>query len=155
REPLDLAGVVDQALHLLDPRLREDNVSIALHLTRPARVRGDAIRLEQVLINLLRNALDAMRDKPLKRLEIRIEADQQLWLLTVADSGGGIAEEHLAKVFDPFFTTKPVGEGLGLGLAVSYAIVHEQGGRLSVVNRHDGACFTLALPIAVEVREPC
>ncbi|SDR94122.1 two-component system, NtrC family, C4-dicarboxylate transport sensor histidine kinase DctB [Pseudomonas asplenii] len=155
REPLDLACVVDQALQLLDPRLREDNVSIVLHLTRPAWVRGDAIRLEQVLINLLRNALDAMHDKPLKRLEIRIEADQQLWLLTVGDSGGGIAEEHLAKVFDPFFTTKPVGEGLGLGLAVSYAIVHEQSGRLSVANQHGGAVFTLALPIALEARESC
>ncbi|QXI29872.1 sensor histidine kinase [Pseudomonas vanderleydeniana] len=155
REPLDLAGVVDQALQLLDPRLREDNVSIVLHLTRPAWVRGDAIRLEQVLINLLRNALDAMHDQPLRRLEIRIEADQQLWLLSVSDSGGGVPEEHLAKVFDPFFTTKPVGEGLGLGLAVSYAIVHEQGGRLNVINRPGGACFTLALPIALEVCEPC
>ncbi|NVZ76651.1 sensor histidine kinase, partial [Pseudomonas gingeri] len=155
REPLDLAGVVDQSLQLLDPRLREDNVSTVLHLTRPAWVRGDAIRLEQVLINLLRNALDAMHDKPLKRLAIRIEADQQLWLLTVGDSGGGIAEEHLAKVFDPFFTTKPVGEGLGLGLAVSYAIVHELGGRLSVDNRPGGALFTLALPIALEVHSPC
>ncbi|NWB92190.1 ATP-binding protein [Pseudomonas agarici] len=155
REPLDLAGVVDQSLQLLDPRLREDNVSTQLHLTRPAWVRGDAIRLEQVLINLLRNALDAMHDKPFKRLAIRIEADQLLWLLTVSDSGGGIAEEHLAKVFDPFFTTKPVGEGLGLGLAVSYAIVHELGGRLSVDNQAGGAVFTLALPIALEVQNPC
>jgi C4-dicarboxylate-specific signal transduction histidine kinase len=64
-------------------------------------VRGDAIRLEQVLINLLRNALDAMADKPRKRLEIRLHADEQLWRLSVSDSGGGIAEEHLANVFDP------------------------------------------------------
>ncbi|CAD5198191.1 sensor histidine kinase [Pseudomonas sp. FEN] len=151
REPLDLAGVVDQALQLLDPRLRADAVSSVLHLARPAWVRGDAIRLEQVLINLLRNALDAMHDKPLKRLEIRIEARPPSWLLTVGDSGGGIAEEHLAKVFDPFFTTKPVGEGLGLGLAVSYAIVHELDGRLSVENRHGGAYFSLTLPIAPEM----
>lgn len=151
REPLDLAGVVDQAMQLLDPRLREDAVSTVLHLTRPAWVRGDAIRLEQVLINLLRNALDAMHDKPLKRLEIRIEARPPVWLLTVGDSGGGIAEEHLPKVFDPFFTTKPVGEGLGLGLAVSYAIVHELDGRLSVDNRHGGAHFSLTLPIAPEM----
>ncbi|NWA23827.1 sensor histidine kinase [Pseudomonas gingeri] len=151
REPLDLAGVVDQALQLLDPRLREDAVSTVLHLTRPAWVRGDAIRLEQVLINLLRNALDAMHDKTLKRLEIRIEARPPVWLLSVGDSGGGIAEEHLSKVFDPFFTTKPVGEGLGLGLAVSYAIIHELDGRLSVDNRSGGACFSLTLPIAPEM----
>ena len=150
RERLDLAAVVDQSLLLLDARLRDEHVSSVLHLTRPAWVRGDAIRLEQVLINLLRNALDAMHDKPLKRLEIRIEADQHLWRLTVADSGGGIAEENLANVFDPFFTTKPVGDGLGLGLAVSYAIVHEHGGRLSAGNHGNGAIFTLTLPIALE-----
>src|SRR5471032_2478066 len=157
REPLDLAGVVDQALQLLDPRLREDAVSTVLHLTRPAWVRGDAIRLEQVLINLLRNALDAMHDKPLKRLEIRIEARPPVWLLTVGDSGGGIAEEHLSKVFDPFFTTKPVGDGLGLGLAVSFAIAHESGGRLSAANQlqGSGAVFTLTLPIDLEAHLSC
>ena len=126
-----------------------------LDLTRPAWVRGDAIRLEQVLINLLRNALDAMADTPRKRLEIRLHADEQCWQLTVADSGGGIADEHLACVFDPFFTTKPVGDGLGLGLAVSYAIVHELGGRLSAANRGDGAVFTLTLPVALETPDLC
>lgn len=154
RERLDLAAVVDQALLLLEPRLREEHVGCVLHMTRPAYVRGDAIRLEQVLINLLRNALDAMRDKPLKRLDVRIEgephphgaANLAQWRLTVGDSGGGIAQEHLANVFDPFFTTKPVGDGLGLGLAVSYAIVHESGGTLCVDNHGDGARFTLTLP---------
>ncbi|QLL12120.1 ATP-binding protein [Pseudomonas chlororaphis] len=155
RERLDLAAVVDQALQLLDTRLRDEQVDTRLQLTRPAWVRGDAIRLEQVLINLLRNALDAMHDKPLKHLEIRLEADQQLWNLSVIDSGGGIAEEHLPNVFDPFFTTKPVGDGLGLGLAVSYAIVHELGGRLSAGNQGQGAIFTLSLPIDLEAHIPC
>ena len=155
RERLDLATVVDQSLHLLDARLRDEAIGTVLDLTRPAWVRGDAIRLEQVLINLLRNALDAMANKPRKRLEIRLHADQQLWHLSVSDSGGGIAEEHLNNVFDPFFTTKPVGDGLGLGLAVSYAIVHELGGRLSVANQGDGAVFTLTLPIALEAPDLC
>jgi two-component system C4-dicarboxylate transport sensor histidine kinase DctB len=150
RERLDLATVVDQALQLLDARLRDEQVSLVLHLTRPAWVRGDAIRLEQVLINLLRNALDAMQGKTCKRLEIRLEADEQLWRLSVSDNGGGVAEEHLAQVFDPFFTTKPVGDGLGLGLAVSFAIVHESGGRLSAENADTGAVFTLTLPIDLE-----
>ena len=151
RERLDLARVVDQALQLLEPRLQEETVDLTINLVRPAWVRGDAIRLEQVLINLLRNALDALRDKPRKRLEIRIEANQKLWHLTVSDSAGGIKEEHLGKIFDPFFTTKPVGDGLGLGLAVSYAIVHEIGGRLTACNQADGAQFTLTLPIAQEM----
>ncbi|MEB2654758.1 ATP-binding protein [Pseudomonas siliginis] len=150
RERLDLATVVDQSLQLLDARLRDEQVSLVLNLTRPAWVRGDAIRLEQVLINLLRNALDAMHGKACKRLEIRLEADEQLWRLSVSDNGGGIAEEHLGQVFDPFFTTKPVGDGLGLGLAVSFAIVHESGGRLSVENGDHGAVFSLTLPIDLE-----
>ncbi len=152
RERLDLAAVVDQALQLLDTRLRDEQVSTVLHLTRPAWVRGDAIRLEQVLINLLRNALDAMAGQPLKRLEVRLEADDQLWRLTVSDSGTGIAEEHLGQVFDPFFTTKPVGDGLGLGLAVSFAIIHESGGRLIADNHENGAVFCVTLPIDQEAQ---
>ncbi|XXE05239.1 sensor histidine kinase [Pseudomonas sp. Z1-29] len=150
RERLDLAAVVDQALQLLETRLRDEHVSTVLHLARPAWVRGDAIRLEQVLINLLRNALDAMVDQPIKRLEVRLQADEQLWCLTVKDSGGGIAEEHLAQVFDPFFTTKAVGDGLGLGLAVSFAIIHESGGRLTAGNHENGAVFCVTLPIDPE-----
>ena len=150
RERLDLASVVDHSLELMEPRLKEEAIDLSIQLIRPAWVRGDAIRLEQVLINLLRNALDALRDAPHKRLQIRIEANQQLWHLSVSDSGGGISGENLSKVFDPFFTTKPVGDGLGLGLAVSYAIVHELGGRLTACNHADGARFTLTLPIAQE-----
>ena len=75
--------------------------------------------------------------------------------LTVGDSGGGIADEHLANVFDPFFTTKPVGDGLGLGLAVSYAIVHESGGRLSAENLNNGARFFFSLSKAPETEPPC
>ncbi|QXH47963.1 sensor histidine kinase [Pseudomonas xanthosomatis] len=150
RERLDLASVVDQALHLLEARIRSEEVEVALYLARPAWVRGDAIRLEQVLINLLRNALDAMADKRYKRLEIRIEADGGHWRLSVLDSGGGIDDAHLAKVFDPFFTTKPVGEGLGLGLAISYGIIADAGGALQVENLPGGARFTLTLPRDLE-----
>ncbi|RII75331.1 sensor histidine kinase [Pseudomonas monteilii] len=150
RERLDLATVVDQALHLLETRIRSEEVEVALYLARPAWVRGDAIRLEQVLINLLRNALDAMADKRYKRLEVRIEPDGELWRLSVLDSGGGIAEADLAKVFDPFFTTKPVGEGLGLGLAISYGIVHEAGGQLLAENVPGGARLSLTLPRDLE-----
>ncbi|MEG9625060.1 MULTISPECIES: ATP-binding protein [Pseudomonas] len=150
RERLDLATVVDQALHLLDARIRGEGVEVALYLARPAWVRGDAIRLEQVLINLLRNALDAMADKRYKRLEIRIEADDGQWRLSVLDSGGGIPQADLARIFDPFFTTKPVGEGLGLGLAISYGIVHEAGGQLQAENLPGGARLSLTLPRDLE-----
>ncbi|XYQ93853.1 sensor histidine kinase [Pseudomonas syringae] len=146
RERLDLATVVDQALLLLEPRLHEEHVECVLQLSRPAWVRGDAIRLEQVLINLLRNALDAMRGRPPARLEIRIEPLDGQWRLSVVDTGEGIAPENLNNIFDPFFTTKPVGDGLGLGLAVSYAIIHELGGQLSAENHGNGAVFWFSLP---------
>ncbi len=155
RERVDLASVVDQAMLLLDARIREERVSCVLDLTRPAWVLGDAIRLEQVLINLLRNALDAMRDEPLKRLEIRIDDVDGDWRLTVRDSGAGIADEHLADIFDPFFTTKPVGDGLGLGLAVSYAIVHELGGRLYAETLDNGAQFFFRLTKVPEAGYAC
>lgn len=146
RERLDLATVVDQALLLLEPRLHEEHVDCVLQLSRPAWVRGDAIRLEQVLINLLRNALDAMRGRTPARLEIRIEPLEGQWRLSVVDTGEGIAPENLNSIFDPFFTTKPVGDGLGLGLAVSYAIIHELGGQLSAENHGNGAVFWFSLP---------
>ncbi|MBD8184751.1 sensor histidine kinase [Pseudomonas viridiflava] len=146
RERLDLATVVDQALLLLEPRLHEEHVDCVLQLSRPAWVRGDAIRLEQVLINLLRNALDAMRGRTPARLEIRIEPLDGQWRLSVVDTGEGIAPENLNNIFDPFFTTKPVGDGLGLGLAVSYAIIHELGGQLSAENHNNGAVFWFSLP---------
>ncbi|WP_122429681.1 sensor histidine kinase [Pseudomonas viridiflava] len=146
RERLELATVVDQALLLLEPRLHEEHVECVLQLSRPAWVRGDAIRLEQVLINLLRNALDAMRGRPPARLEIRIEPLDGQWRLSVVDTGEGIAPENLNNIFDPFFTTKPVGDGLGLGLAVSYAIIHELGGQLSAENHGNGAVFWFSLP---------
>ncbi|MDU8427852.1 ATP-binding protein [Pseudomonas syringae pv. actinidifoliorum] len=146
RERLDLATVVDQALLLLEPRLREERIDCVLHLARPAWVRGDAIRLEQVLINLLRNALDAMRECPSRRLEVRIDACNSHWRLSVSDSGAGIAAQHMASLFDPFFTTKPVGDGLGLGLAVSFAIIHELGGQLTAENHAEGARFWFSLP---------
>jgi two-component system C4-dicarboxylate transport sensor histidine kinase DctB len=150
RERLDLATVVDQALQLLDPRLRDGGVQVDLRLDRPAWVRGDAIRLEQVLINLLRNALDASASQSRQWLGIDLRLNAGAWHLSVADNGGGIADEHLGNVFDPFFTTKPVGEGLGLGLAVSYAIVHEHGGQLLAGNLEYGAQFTLSMPMDEE-----
>ncbi|MNQ74304.1 Sensor protein ZraS [compost metagenome] len=147
RECLELGSVVDKSLQLLAPNLRDANVEISQELSVPAWVSGDAIRLEQVLVNLLRNALDAVADKPAPRLWITLRREGDHWLLSVADNGGGISEADLPRVFDPFFTTKPAGAGLGIGLAVSYAIVHELGGSLAAANQGEGAVFSLRLPV--------
>ena len=148
RQRLSLAEVLDQALQLLAPRIRSEGVAVVCQVPPQAWVSGDAIRLEQVLINLLTNALDAMWNAESKALRILCQPEGDGWTLSVADSGGGIAEEHLDQVFEPFFTTKPVGQGLGLGLAVSYGIVRDLGGSLSVHNDAQGAVFELHMPAA-------
>ena len=150
RERLDLAQVLEQALRLLETPLHAAGVRLHLQVRQPAWVRGDAIRLEQVVINLLRNALDAMSGVPDKDMHVTLHSRGEQWQLSIADSGGGIASEHIDHVFDPFFTTKPIGEGLGLGLAVSLAIVHEHGGQLCAENLAHGARFTLSLPTDTE-----
>jgi two-component system C4-dicarboxylate transport sensor histidine kinase DctB len=147
-ERLCLSDVLEQALQLLAPRMRSENVQLHVAIDSSARVLGDAIRLEQVLLNLLNNALDAMADTPARQLRICIERQAGQCLLSIADNGGGIAAEALGHMFEPFFTTKPVGAGLGLGLAVSYGIVREFGGSLEAVNGEQGAVFTLRLPAA-------
>nr|MBF0681129.1 sensor histidine kinase [Pseudomonas sp.] len=145
---LRLDEVLEQALQLLGPRIRNEGVEVIRRLPQDAWVSGDAIRLEQVLINLLNNALDAMHGRTVRQLRIEARRDKGIWRLSVADSGGGIAPEHLVQVFEPFFTTKPVGQGLGLGLAVSYGIVRDLGGHLEVRNDAQGAVFELQLPAA-------
>ena len=149
-ERLRLGDVLEQALQLLAPRLRSEQVELRTTIDAEAGVLGDAIRLEQVLLNLLHNALDAMAGASRRLLEVSIRREGEQCLLSVTDSGGGIAAEHLGSVFEPFFTTKPVGQGLGLGLAVSYAIVRELGGSLEVANGPRGAVFSLRLPAAPE-----
>ena len=147
-ERLRLSDVLEQTLQLLAPRLRSEQVQLHSDIDSSALVLGDAIRLEQVLLNLLNNALDAMAAVELRQLHIRIERQAEQCVLSIADSGGGIAADALAHVFEPFFTTKPVGAGLGLGLAVSYGIVRELGGSLEAANAEQGAVFTLRLPAA-------
>jgi len=154
RETLELGAVLDKALQLLGPRLRDVEVEIRRTPEQPAWVAGDAIRLEQVLVNLIRNALDAMHNQPAPHLIIELLLADGHWLLHIDDIGSGIAAEALPHLFDPFFTTKPVGDGLGLGLAVSYAIVRELDGDLQAANRPGGgARFTLRLPAAIAPQE--
>lgn len=147
-ERLCLGDVLEQALQLLAPRMRSEQVELRTQIDDEAEVLGDAIRIEQVILNLLHNALDAMAESETRILLVRIVREDDGCLLSVEDSGGGIAEETLGRVFEPFFTTKPVGQGLGLGLAVSYGIVRDLGGTLEAHNGELGAVFTLRLPAA-------
>ena len=148
-EAVPVARTMDRALALLAPRLREEEVRVEQAIPPDAHVRGDAVRLEQVFVNLLRNAADAMNGSGERRLILTAARDAEGWEIRIHDSGTGIAEAHQFQLFDPFFTTKEVGQGLGLGLSLSYGIVRDFGGTLRAENNPDGgACFVVQLPEA-------
>jgi len=148
----DVAHAVANALFLYDQRLRREGV-VVHNLCRPGEAVAwcDPNRLEQVLINLIGNAADAMKDTTERVLTISVRRDEGQdppLRLDVADSGPGVPEAVRERLFEPFFTTKEVGVGLGLGLAISRDIVREFHGELEASNRPEGgACFTLRLPL--------
>ena len=149
-----MARCVARARMLLEQRIRAEGVRVVERIPDQVLAAGDGARLEQVLVNLLGNALDAVMGRSDR--EIRIEADETDGRVTIAvrDNGPGIPQEALPRLFEPFFTTKPVGAGLGLGLAISKGVTRDFGGVLRARNRPEGGAeFTIELPAAVEARE--
>jgi two-component system C4-dicarboxylate transport sensor histidine kinase DctB len=145
-EPVDARHCVSTALSMMEPQLKTRAVKITRTLPRsPVMVMADRIRYEQVIINLLRNALDATKGEADPRIDILLSAGETA-TLTVRDNGHGI--ENLDQLFEPFYTTKKPGEGVGLGLAISSGIVKDLGGRLTARNSDSGgAVFEVQLPI--------
>lgn len=132
-EAVDLRTAVDGALSLFEQRLDEEKVDVRVSFPdAPVAVLAEEVRLEQVIVNLISNALDAVEEQADRRIDIGAEAKEGRVRLTVSDNGPGIAEQHRGAIFDPFFTTKPAGLGLGLGLSMSYNIVKDFGGDLIV-----------------------
>ncbi len=151
-EAVPVARTLDRALTLLSPRLRQEDIAVVRDVPDGALVRGDSVRLEQVFLNLLRNAADAMEAAEERRLTLSADRVAEGWEIRIRDTGTGIAEAHQFQLFDPFFTTKEVGQGLGLGLSLSYGIVRDFGGTLRAENNPDGgACFVVLLPEASHV----
>jgi two-component system, NtrC family, C4-dicarboxylate transport sensor histidine kinase DctB len=145
-EPVDVRSCISAALSMMEPQLKTRVVKITRALPRqPVMVLADRLRLEQVIINLLRNALDAVRDHAAPQIDILLSVGETA-TLTVRDNGIGIAD--LENLFEPFYTTKKPGEGVGLGLAISSGIVTELGGRLTARNGEGGgAVFEMQLPL--------
>ncbi|HKV42254.1 MAG TPA: ATP-binding protein, partial [Blastocatellia bacterium] len=140
---IDINKVLDDTLQLLEPQLRNTSVEIVRHYTQglPAGY-GNASKLQQVFMNMILNARDAMPGGG--RLDIHSRSVEGALVVDFKDTGVGIAPENIARIYDPFFTTKEVGQGTGLGLALSYGIVQEHGGRIFVESRPgEGAHFTI------------
>ena len=150
REPISLTQVIERALSLMQEqlRLREIKVMVDLGSEDPVVV-GNPIQLEQVFINLLTNARDAVADSPHKAIRISGSVGSASVEIAFADTGKGIPPGLERRIFDPFFTTKQVGKGTGLGLSITYGIVKEHGGTISVSSPPgEGATFLIHLPLA-------
>ncbi len=145
-EPVDLRRCLSSALSMMEPQLRARVVKISRSLPRqPVMVMADRLRIEQVIINLLRNALDATKDLAEPRIDLALSAEGQA-LLRVSDNGPGVKD--FDSIFEPFYTTKKPGEGVGLGLAISSTIMTDMGGRLTARNAETGgAVFEMQLPL--------
>ena len=147
--PVDMRDAANSALSMMEPQLKQRHVEITKTLPRePVLVLGDRVRIEQVIINLFRNALDATKTVTDPQIEILLAAGDTA-TLSVRDNGEGI--EDLDSLFEPFYTTKQPGDGVGLGLAISSGIVNDLGGRLTARNAAaGGAVFEVQLPILNE-----
>lgn len=150
-EPVDFRDAVSSALSMMEPQLRSGTVRITRTVpAEPVMVLGDRLRLEQVIINLLRNALDATKADAAPHIELLL-TEGEMATLTVRDNGTGIKD--LEELFEPFYTTKAPGDGVGLGLAISSGIVSDLGGRLKARNgRTGGAVFEVQLPKMAEAQ---
>ena len=145
--PVPLLAVIDDAIALMSSRASNQNAM--LNFERPGAelfVTGGAVRLQQVVVNLISNALDAMEETPDPTVWITVDASASEIAVLVRDKGPGIDADTLSSLFDPFFTTKATGGGLGLGLSISYNIIKDFGGSLSARNHEDGGAeFRVAL----------
>ena len=159
-EPVQINHVILKSLDFFSQQLRLRNIEVILELREGMpSIQANPNRLEQVFINLLTNARDAIEEKSLqqpmaqgeKRITIRTRFNRRFVFAEVCDNGTGIPKELTHKVFEPFFTTKTVGKGTGLGLSISYRIVSDYGGIIHAVSKEgQGACFDIRLPRTTE-----
>ena len=146
--PVNLNELIEQVLNLMGPRLKFDDIKKDLQYQPDLPlVPMDKDRIGQVILNLINNAIDAMKSRPERVLRVVTEfTDKNVVRFSFSDTGTGIPQEILSRIFDPFFTTKEEGKGTGLGLSISYRIIQDHGGRIWVENRkRGGATFIVEL----------
>jgi two-component system NtrC family sensor kinase len=148
-ETVDVNTVLDDTVSFLENEARFRNIEIRKAFPEELpRISSDSAQLQQVFLNILENAIDAVgKEGQIVISTAHIPKEKEI-TVTVLDSGPGIPKERLARIFDPFFTTKAVGNGTGLGLSISYSIIEKLGGRITVVSEEGkGSAFTIHLPV--------
>ena len=156
---IQLKDFMPQVVDMLKKKASVNGIQIKEDFgEQPVSVYGDPSELQQVLVNLINNAMDAVEEDkshPDKQIRVKvIQLDDHTVQISVADTGVGISPENLDKVFTPFFTSKPVGKGTGLGLSVCYGIIDKMGGKMDVASTLDeGTTFTIQLPVADEKQQ--
>jgi two-component system C4-dicarboxylate transport sensor histidine kinase DctB len=141
-----LHGVIDGAMEVMAPIISKSGVHLTIDLPQDLEgVRANAVLLQQVLVNLLANSLQAVADQEEKRVTLSVRRDEDTVLLRVTDNGPGIDPALVRRIFEPFYTTKDPGKGLGLGLTITARIMEDMGGRIRVVHTGFGACFEITL----------
>ncbi|MES2942176.1 MAG: ATP-binding protein [Pseudomonadota bacterium] len=152
RETVSLQRVIANAQFLVFQRLKDNKVDMVVQVQAGLAALAEEVRLEQVLVNLLGNAIDAMANSPVRRLQVDAGISgtrRGCCVIRVSDSGPGIRADILDQLFEPFVTSKPAGAGLGLGLMISAHIARDLGGSLHASNLEgSGACFVLELKLA-------
>jgi Na+/proline symporter/signal transduction histidine kinase len=146
-EKLSIFDTIDEAINLVSLSDINKSLSYDNHCDQTMMVWGYSQKLVQVFVNLLNNATDASKQN--QSIEIDTRANGENVIISVKDFGAGIKDEHLSKIFEPFFTTKNVGQGTGLGLSLTYSIIQEHAGSISVSSQYGHGCqFDISLPLA-------
>lgn len=144
----DINSVIDQCVSLVENQAQFHNIQITKQFSDDLpKVSCDPSQMQQVFINMIINAAEAMDEAGELNLGTRFKQEEDLFEIEISDTGQGIPEENIDKLFDPFFTTKDVGQGTGLGLAISYGIIKEHKGSISVESEiNKGTTFRITLP---------
>lgn len=151
-QKVDLSENLKEIISLIDYKLKNMNIDLHLdiHPVKPIWAQGE--RIQQVFINIILNAMDAMPDGG--KLKIHLDQTDNFAVVAIEDTGTGIKSQHLPHIFDPFFTTKGIGKGTGLGLSISYAIIKEHEGRITVESESGkGSRFVISIPIDLDKRK--
>ncbi|WP_163830856.1 sensor histidine kinase [Spartinivicinus ruber] len=145
---IDLVELVNNVMNIFKQQSGSEKIKLEIMPEmQQLIVMGDKTRLEQVVSNLISNALGAVKEKPNPYIQIKLNKQAGKAICQVMDNGPGIDSDIIEHIFDPFFTTKEVGVGLGLGLSIAYSFIRDLGGSLVAINNSEGgACFTVSLP---------